>query len=131
MARSADRGSFGVFGFLGTRFRFFVRRLNHFEAIFAGSLVREAKQHQSLKAIAVTARTSAEERESGLRAGFDVYLTKPIDFNELRCALGIAEGRACRLVTGQTAKHPAHQTRSGTNLERGKVATNRQRRSSP
>jgi len=56
-------------------------------------LVREAKQHQSLKAIAVTARTSAEERESGLRAGFDVYLTKPIDFNELRCALGIAEGR--------------------------------------
>ena len=56
-------------------------------------LVREAKQRQHLKAIAVTARTGAEERERGLRAGFDVYLTKPIDFHELRCALGVAEGR--------------------------------------
>jgi DNA-binding response OmpR family regulator len=55
-------------------------------------LVREAKRRQHLKAIAVTARTSAEERECGLRAGFDFYLTKPIDFNELRCALGVAEG---------------------------------------
>src|ERR1700751_4429097 len=56
-------------------------------------LVREAKQRQHLKAIAVTGRTSPEERERGLRAGFDVYLTKPIDFHELRSALGVAEGR--------------------------------------
>jgi len=27
-----------------------------------------------------------------LRAGFDVYLTKPIDFHELRCAIRVAEG---------------------------------------
>jgi len=39
-------------------------------------LVREAKGRHNLKAIAVTGRTSAEERERGLRAGFDVYLTK-------------------------------------------------------
>jgi DNA-binding response OmpR family regulator len=55
-------------------------------------LVREAKGRHNLKAIAVTGRTSAEERERGLRAGFDVYLTKPIDFRELRCAIRVAEG---------------------------------------
>ena len=56
-------------------------------------LVREAKQRRDLRAIAVTGRTGPEERERGLRAGFDVYLTKPIDFHQLRCALGVAEGR--------------------------------------
>lgn len=55
-------------------------------------LVREAKRRHNLKAIAVTGRTGAEERERGLRAGFDVYLTKPIDFHELRCAIRVAEG---------------------------------------
>ena len=56
-------------------------------------LVREAKQRQRLKAIAVTGRTGPEERESGFSAGIDVYLTKPIDYHELRCALGGAKGR--------------------------------------
>jgi len=28
-----------------------------------------------------------EERKEGLEAGFDCYLTKPIDFHELRIAL--------------------------------------------
>lgn len=55
-------------------------------------LVREAKQLHPLKAIAVTGRTTAEERERGLRAGFDAYLTKPIDFHELRSAMRAAEG---------------------------------------
>jgi DNA-binding response OmpR family regulator len=50
-------------------------------------LVREAKQKQQLKAIALTGRTSDEERTLGLDAGFDCYLTKPIDFHELRQAL--------------------------------------------
>jgi DNA-binding response OmpR family regulator len=50
-------------------------------------LVREAKQAQQLKAIAVTGRQSAEERAAGLQAGFDCYLTKPIDFEELRRAI--------------------------------------------
>ena len=47
-------------------------------------LVREAKEAQKLKAIAITGRTSDEERDAGLTAGFDCYLTKPIDFHELR-----------------------------------------------
>lgn len=50
-------------------------------------LVLEAKQAQQLKAIALTGRSSDEEREAGMRAGFDLYLTKPIDFLELREAL--------------------------------------------
>ena len=50
-------------------------------------LVKEAKQSQKLKAIAITGRTSDEERSAGLGAGFDCYLTKPIDFQQLRQAL--------------------------------------------
>ena len=51
-------------------------------------LVREAKRMQTqLKAIAITGRTSDEERDQGLGAGFDCYLTKPIDFQQLRAAL--------------------------------------------
>ena len=47
-------------------------------------LVRDAKRAQQLKAIAITGRTSDEEREQGLAAGFDSYLTKPIDLQQLR-----------------------------------------------
>ncbi len=50
-------------------------------------LVREAKQKQTLKAIALTGRATPEERQAGLEAGFDFYFTKPIDFNQLRQAL--------------------------------------------
>ena len=50
-------------------------------------LVREAKQKQTLKAIAVTGRDAPGERDAGLEAGFDYYLTKPIDFRELRRVL--------------------------------------------
>jgi DNA-binding response OmpR family regulator len=52
-------------------------------------LVVEAKRLHGLKAIAVTGRTEVVERERGLRAGCDFYLTKPVDFHQLRCALGI------------------------------------------
>jgi DNA-binding response OmpR family regulator len=53
-------------------------------------LVREARQkHLPLKAIALTGRDRPEERTAGLEAGFDFYLTKPIDFHELRQALGV------------------------------------------
>lgn len=51
-------------------------------------LVREAKRIHDLTAIAVTGRESEEERASGMAAGFDHYLTKPIDFQKLRQALG-------------------------------------------
>lgn len=50
-------------------------------------LVREAKGQQELKAIALTGRASDDDRETGLEAGFDYHLTKPIDFQELRKAL--------------------------------------------
>jgi CheY-like chemotaxis protein len=50
-------------------------------------LVRSAKANHPIKAIALTGRVSAEERDAGLAAGFDYYLTKPIDFHELRQAL--------------------------------------------
>jgi DNA-binding response OmpR family regulator len=49
--------------------------------------VQEAKQEHKLKAIAVTARASDEERNQGLKAGTDHYLTKPIDYQELKKAL--------------------------------------------
>ena len=50
-------------------------------------LVREAKVVQPLKAIALTGRDSEEERAAGVEAGFDCYLTKPINFQELRKAI--------------------------------------------
>lgn len=52
-------------------------------------LVREAKKAQKLRAIAVTGRESEEERASGIAAGFDHYLIKPVDFHQLRQALGV------------------------------------------
>jgi two-component system CheB/CheR fusion protein len=50
-------------------------------------LVRYAKGSQSLKTIALTARDSEEERRRGVEAGFDYYLTKPVDFLALRQAI--------------------------------------------
>jgi DNA-binding response OmpR family regulator len=50
-------------------------------------LVRWAKKLHPLKAIAITGRSTDEERASGLGAGFDYYLTKPIDFHQLRQVL--------------------------------------------
>jgi DNA-binding response OmpR family regulator len=50
-------------------------------------LVREAKEQRPIKAIALTGRTTPEERGAGLEAGFDYYLTKPVDFHELRQAV--------------------------------------------
>jgi DNA-binding response OmpR family regulator len=49
--------------------------------------VREAKRRQQLSAIAVTGRLSEAERQKALAAGFNYYLTKPVDFRELRDAL--------------------------------------------
>lgn len=50
-------------------------------------LVREAKQTYKLKVIAVTGRASNEECDQGLKAGVDYYLTKPIDYQQLKKAL--------------------------------------------
>jgi CheY-like chemotaxis protein len=51
-------------------------------------LVAEIKRRQPLsKAIALTGWVNPEAREQGLRAGFDEYLTKPVDFYCLRALL--------------------------------------------
>jgi CheY-like chemotaxis protein len=51
-------------------------------------LVREAKRKHGLKAIAMTGQASQNDEASGMAAGFDLYLTKPIDLHALREALG-------------------------------------------
>jgi CheY-like chemotaxis protein len=51
-------------------------------------LVVEAKKRQRFKkAVALTGLGQPEDRERGLRAGFDEYLTKPIDLYQLRAVL--------------------------------------------
>jgi DNA-binding response OmpR family regulator len=51
----------------------------------AFQLVGRAKEaHRVKRAMAVTGRERPEDRELSLRAGFDYYLTKPVDFHELR-----------------------------------------------
>jgi hypothetical protein len=52
------------------------------------ALVVEAKRRQPLKTtVALTALASNDDRTRGLRAGFDHYLTKPLDFRKLRTVL--------------------------------------------
>ena len=51
-------------------------------------LVAEAKRRQRLRAVALTALASDSDRQHGREAGFDDYLTKPLDFGRLRAVLG-------------------------------------------
>ena len=53
-------------------------------------LVVEAKQMQPLKAVALTAWASDDDKERGRNAGFDHYLTKPLDCARLRSVLATA-----------------------------------------
>jgi CheY-like chemotaxis protein len=56
-------------------------------------LVTEAKKRQPWKkTVALTAHGRSSERERGLRAGFDEYLTKPFDFHQLRSLLSESAG---------------------------------------
>jgi CheY-like chemotaxis protein len=58
-------------------------------------LVAKAKTLQpKLKAVALTARSSAKDHERGKKAGFDHYLTKPFDFHELRTLLSVLKSAA-------------------------------------
>ena len=50
-------------------------------------LVTQAKRQQPLKAVALTAWASEADKEHGREAGFDHYLTKPLDFRRLRTVL--------------------------------------------
>ena len=54
-------------------------------------LVAEARKRQPLRrTVALTALATDEDRARGLRAGFDDYLTKPLDFRRLRSVLAEA-----------------------------------------
>ena len=58
-------------------------------------LVTKAKTLQpTLKAVALTARTTAQDHQRGRQAGFDHYLTKPFDFHELRSLLSVLKSAA-------------------------------------
>jgi PAS domain S-box-containing protein len=51
-------------------------------------LIREAKQRQSLKGIALSGLGMDEDVRRSVEAGFDHHLTKPINFQELELVLG-------------------------------------------
>jgi PAS domain S-box-containing protein len=51
------------------------------------NLVREAKQRQSLKTVALSGFGTEEDVRRSLEAGFDYHVTKPVDFNGLRSLL--------------------------------------------
>jgi DNA-binding response OmpR family regulator len=54
-------------------------------------VVAEAKKQKSARlAVALTAHGNAEDRECGLRAGFDHYMTKPFDAAQLREVISAA-----------------------------------------
>jgi len=54
-------------------------------------LVVEAKRRQRLKqTVALTAFGTEDDRKRGLRAGYDYYLTKPLDFTRLQSVLAEA-----------------------------------------
>jgi CheY-like chemotaxis protein len=50
-------------------------------------VISHAKQKQRVKGVALTGLDKAEDIERGKKAGFDFYLTKPVDFHELRSVL--------------------------------------------
>jgi hypothetical protein len=66
-------------------------------------LVAQAKAKQPLNAIALTGRATPEERDAGLAAGFDFYLTKPIDFHELREAIKSGQPSASQSAVAAAA----------------------------
>jgi CheY-like chemotaxis protein len=59
--------------------------LDGFEVI---KRIRSDARHQSLRVIALTAYAMRGDREKAIAAGFDDYVTKPIDFEMLLCAIG-------------------------------------------
>jgi two-component system, cell cycle response regulator DivK len=46
--------------------------------------LRENPDYKGLRVLAVTANAMREDREKGMKAGFDAYISKPIDIAALR-----------------------------------------------
>ena len=46
--------------------------------------IRENPAYTGIRVMAVTANAMREDREKGMRAGFDAYISKPIDIAALR-----------------------------------------------
>jgi len=59
------------------------------DGITLGSAIRTifAERHAEIAIVAVTAYATAESRARATRAGFDLYLTKPVDPAELASAV--------------------------------------------
>lgn len=80
-------------------------------------LVVEAKKRQPWKkTVALTAHECSGDKELGLRAGFDEYLTKPFDFHQLRSLLAEAPegGGAVHVQLGAgSGVFPANATPAG------------------
>ena len=51
-------------------------------------VMSEAKRDQPIKGVALTGLNQDEDINRGKEAGFDFYLSKPVDFHELRTVLG-------------------------------------------
>jgi CheY-like chemotaxis protein/anti-sigma regulatory factor (Ser/Thr protein kinase) len=58
-------------------------RLPEMNGIEALEVLRGMKQTRKIPVIAVTAHAMEAQREAGMEAGFDAYLTKPLDIPEL------------------------------------------------
>jgi DNA-binding response OmpR family regulator len=76
------------------------------------SICRYLRRHdKQLGLVFITARATRDDRLTGLQAGGDAYLTKPVDIDELALAAQTA-GRACRRRTrlaGTAQSVPATQ----------------------
>ena len=51
-------------------------------------VVAQAKRKRPVKAVALTGFSTTADIKRSQQAGFDFYLTKPVDFHELRAVLG-------------------------------------------
>lgn len=67
----------------------------------AYDLVKAAKEEHRIRCVvALTGRTAEEDRSRAREAGFDYYLTKPVDFHELRSLLGELDPQTSAQVSG-------------------------------
>jgi CheY-like chemotaxis protein len=67
-------------------------------------LLRQLKQARDVPAIAFSGLTKSADIERAKQAGFDLYLTKPVDFPRLLAALGTMLGTAASQTTSRPAE---------------------------